>query len=291
MFFSSNGTQFYMRGIAYQQGVDANGNSETGPNSVADPLSDVDICNRDIPYLQQLGTNTIRVYALDPTQDHTDCMNAMADAGIYVIADLASPDTSINREDPAWNTDLYSHFTAVIDNMANFTNTIGFFAGNEVTNNVTYTAASAYVKAAVRDMKAYVAQNYDRWLGVGYATNDDAGTRENLADYFNCGDQADAVDFWGYNIYEWCGQQTFQSSGYEARTEFFQNYSVPTFFAEYGCNTVGGAAGRTFEEIGTLYSDEMNKVWSGGIVYEYFEETNDYGIVNTHLLDMAGQEG
>ncbi|KAI3400341.1 hypothetical protein diail_3358 [Diaporthe ilicicola] len=282
LFYSGNGTQFFIKGVAYQQGFGPGGAAEGTNATFIDSLADTASCTRDVPLLQQLGTNTIRVYAIDPTKDHQVCMNALADAGIYVIADLSAPGQSIERDNPSWNTDLLARYQGVIDNLGQFPNTIGFFAGNEVTNNKTNSAASAFVKAAVRDSKAYIkSKNFGRWLGVGYATNDDAETRDNLADYFNCGtDQASAVDFWGYNIYEWCGQSTFQSSGYEERTEFFANYSVPAFFSEYGCNNPGGGAARVWQETGVLYSDQMNKVWSGGIVYEYFEEQNDFGLVD-----------
>ena len=231
-------------------------------------------CQRDIPYLQQLQTNAIRVYALDPTKNHDDCMNMLADAGIYVIADLSAPGASIDRSDPSWNTQLYSRYTAVVDSMAKYTNTLGFFAGNEVANNASYTESAAFVKAAVRDMKSYIkAKNY-RTIGVGYANNDDPETRVNLADYFNCGDPSTSVDFWGYNVYSWCGDSTYQQSGYADRVAQFANYDVPVFFAEYGCNTQGT---RTFQEVGTIYSSPMDQVWSGGIVYMYFQEANDYG--------------
>lgn len=281
-FYSSNGTQFFIKGVAYQQGIGPGGTAEGGAATFIDSLADTASCARDIPFLQQLGTNTIRVYAIDPKADHQVCMNALADAGIYVIADLSVPGESVERDNPSWNTDLFARYQGVIDNLGQYPNTIGFFAGNEVTNNKTNTAASAFIKAAVRDSKAYIqSKNFGRWLGVGYATNDDAETRDNLANYFNCGtDQASAVDFWGYNIYEWCGQSTFQASGYEERTQAFANYSVPAFFSEYGCNNPGGGASRVWQETGVLYSDQMNKVWSGGIVYEYFQEQNDFGKLN-----------
>lgn len=246
-----------------------------------DPLADPSTCNRDIPYLQQLDTNVIRTYALDPTLDHSGCMAALDAAGIYVISDLSEPALSINRADPAWDTQLYARYTAVIDSMANYTNVIGFFAGNEVTNNVSYTPASAFVKAAVRDMKSYITQKNYRPMGIGYAADDDATVRLNVANYFNCGDPADGIDFWGYNIYSWCGDSSYVQSGYIDRVAEFANYSVPVFFAEYGCNTQGGgAAGRMFTEVGTLYGSDMDVVFSGGIVYEYFEDTNDYGLVS-----------
>jgi hypothetical protein len=160
---------------------------------------------------------------------------------------------------------------------------LGFFAGNEVSNNNTNTDASAFVKAAVRDMKAYIKQRKYRTIGVGYATNDDAQIRLNLADYFNCGPTEDSIDFWGYNIYSWCGNSSYQESGYADRTAEFANYSVPVFFAEYGCNTVRP---REFTEVAALYGDQMTPVWSGGIVYMYFQEANDYGSCSIDALPI-----
>ena len=141
--------------------------------------------------------------------------------------------------------------------MAKYDNTIGFFAGNEVSNVVNNTNASAYVKAAIRDSKAYIKTKGYRQLGVGYATNDDAEIRDNLKDYFNCGTKETSVDFWGYNIYSWCGDSSFQESGYDKRTKDFENYSVPVFMAEYACKAVQC---HPFTEVGALYSDQMTKV-------------------------------
>jgi len=208
-------------------------------------------------------------------------MNLLAQNGIYVVADLSQPDVSINRDAPTWDDSLYQRYTAVVDALAPYTNTLGFFAGNEVSNQVNNTDASAFVKAAVRDTKAYIAQKQYRPIGVGYATNDDEAIRVQLADYFNCGDKSNTIDFWGYNIYSWCGDSSYSESGYDQRTEEFASYSVPVFFAEYGCNTVQP---RQFTEVQALYGDEMSPVWSGGIVYMYFQEANDYGMLYHGLL-------
>lgn len=198
----------------------------------------------------------------------------LQNAGIYVVLDLGEPMASINRDSPEWNLGLYNRYTSVVDTFQKYNNVLGFFAGNEVSNKPNNTIASAFVKAAVRDVKAYIVQKKYRPIGVGYATNDDE-TRTELADYFNCGPQSDAIDFWGYNIYSWCGDATYSSSSYDVRTKEFSTYSVPAFFAEYGCNKKT----RVFSEVGALFGSEMTPVWSGGIVYMYFQETNNYGVL------------
>lgn len=170
--------------------------------------------------------------------------------------------------------DIYNRYTSVVDELQQYTNVLGFFAGNEVSNAPNNTIASAFVKAAVRDTKAYIADKKYRSIGVGYATNDDE-TRTNLADYFNCGPAEESIDFWGYNIYSWCGNSDLDKSKYTIRTEEFSTYNVPAFFAEYGCNE---GKNRLFTEVGALFGPKMTPVWSGGIMYMYFQEENDFGM-------------
>lgn len=58
----------YTTGIAYQLVPD-------------DPLIDATQCGLDASLMKTLGTNSIRVYHVDPEGDHKDCMKAFADAG------------------------------------------------------------------------------------------------------------------------------------------------------------------------------------------------------------------
>lgn len=267
-----------MKGVAYQQDTGAAGSTPSNASFI-DPLADASRCKQDIPLLSELGTNIIRTYAIDPTADHSACMQLLNDAGIYVISDLSEPSLSIDRDDPSWDTDLFTRYQQVVDALAKYSNVLGFFVGNEVSNANNNTAASAYVKAAARDVKKYIKDKNYRWMGVGYAANDDPPIRDEIASYFNCGPANESIDYFGYNIYSWCADGNFESSGYNRLIDFFKDYSVPVFFAEYGCNLPDGAAARIFTETSALYSSNMSDVVSGGIVYEYFEETNDYGML------------
>ena len=74
-FFTSDGLQFFIRGVAYQLVPD-------------DPLLDTEQCTRDAKLMKDLGANTIRVYHVDPLGDHDGCMSAFADAGIYAMIDM-----------------------------------------------------------------------------------------------------------------------------------------------------------------------------------------------------------
>ena len=285
-FYKTNGTEFYIKGVAYQQDVGGNGTTgDSTDSSFTDPLTDEAGCARDIPKLAALNTNTIRVYAIDTTKPHDACMSALQQAGIYVIADLGDPSTSINRDSPSWDATLYERYTSVVYTLQNYTNLICFFAGNEFVNNATNANAMPFVKAAVRDMKSYIKQKNYRTMGVGYAADDDATIRDQVRQFMNCGPSEDSIDFFGYNIYSWCGNDSsFELSGYSARTAEFQNYSVPAFFAEYGCNQ---PAPRFFDDTPVIYSDNMTGVWSGAIVYEYFEATNDFGKTPFGLCNAA----
>jgi hypothetical protein len=85
-------------------------------------------------------------------------------------------------------------------------------------------------------------------------------------------------DFFGLNSYSWCGASaTYETSGYDTLVAMFNNSAIPVFFSEYGCNLPAGQA-RLFNEVQALYGPNMIAL-SGGLVYEYSEEPDDYGLV------------
>lgn len=271
-----------LKGVAYQENYSGS-NGSSSDVQYKDPLADGSSCARDIPFMKEIFTNVIRVYAIDPTADHDDCMEQLAAADIYVVADLSQPGESINSNDPEWNVPLYTRYTSVVDALSKYQNVIGFFAGNEVISAANQTAAAAFVKAAVRDTKSYIkSMNYRDSLGVGYATADVPG-RDELAHYFACEPDettSSSIDFWGYNVYSWCGDSSYTTSSYDERVQFFSDYPVPVFFAEYGCiEGISSPDQRPFTEVEVLYGN-MTEVFSGGIVYQWFWSDNEYGLIS-----------
>lgn len=274
----------------YQPG----GSAGYNPDSGKDPLSDEDQCLRDAILMQRAGINTVRVYNLDPLIDHTACMSIFNAAGIYMVLDVNSPlpNESLNRAAPweSYNEDYMKRVFQIIEAFKSFNNTLGFFSANEVINEASDPSVPSYIRAVTRDIKDYIAAHSDRTIPVGYSAAD---VRPLLADTFNylsCNleDSASSkMDFFGLNSYSWCGDATFQTAGYDILLEDFSNTTVPIFFSEYGCNAVEP---RTFEEVGSIYSTPMTGVFSGGLVYEYTEEDNEYGLVtinDDNTIDLS----
>ena len=60
-----------------------------------DSLADPDQCALDAPLMQTLLVNTIRVYTVNSTLNHTACMDTFKSHGIYVLIGLATVVTAI----------------------------------------------------------------------------------------------------------------------------------------------------------------------------------------------------
>ena len=267
---TETGKRFYIRGVDYQPG---------GSSELEDPLADTKVCERDIPYFQELGINTIRVYSVDNTKDHDECMDKLAEAGIYVILDVNTPHSSITRSNSecSYNSDYLQEVFASAQMFAQYNNTLGFFAGNEVINDGASLDSAPYVKAVVRDLKTFIKNRGFRTIPVGYSAASVDEYRLASGLYFNCGDDEMArIDMYGINDYSWCGDASMTTSQYSQQMKDFKNFTVPLFFSEFGCNA---KKPRPFTEIEAIYSTDMSSVFSGGLVYEYSEEDNEYGLV------------
>ncbi|KAI0884994.1 glycoside hydrolase family 72 protein [Annulohypoxylon maeteangense] len=278
---SKTGDAFQIVGMAYQIG----GSAGYDPSHGKDPLSNGAICKRDAALMQNLGVNTIRVYNLDPNLNHDECASVFNAAGMYMIIDVNSPlaGESLNSGAP-WESYYAGYLNrtfAIVESFKSYPNTLGFFSGNEVINDVkTGATVPPYVRAVTRDLKNYIKNHADRAIPVGYSAADVRDVLEDTWNYFQCAIDGDAndmsrSDMFALNSYSWCGESTFQESGYDQLVALFKSTSVPVFYSEFGCNT---PSPRVFTEIGTIYGDQMTGVFSGGVVYEYAQEKNNYGL-------------
>ncbi|KAF2126860.1 glycoside hydrolase family 72 protein [Dothidotthia symphoricarpi CBS 119687] len=267
--FFAGSERFYIRGVDYQPG---------GSSDIADPIADTTSCKRDIAKFKSLGINTVRVYTVDNSADHDECMSALADAGIYLALDVNTPKYSLNRANPqkSYNAAYLQNIYATIDKFSKYTNTLLFFSGNEVINDDATTNCAPYVKAVTRDMKSYMNARGLRSVPVGYSAADVESNRFEMAEYMNCGADAVRSDFFAFNDYSWCDPSSYTTSGWDQKVAKFGNYSIPIFLSEYGCNKNT----RQFNEVAALYSTNMTGVYSGGLVYEYSQESSDYGLVS-----------
>ncbi|KEF57409.1 1,3-beta-glucanosyltransferase gel1 [Exophiala aquamarina CBS 119918] len=270
--FFAGDDRFYIRGVDYQPG---------GSSDVADPIADTAGCARDIEYFKKLGINTIRVYTVDNSADHDECMTALADAGIYLVLDVNTPLYSLNRANPgpSYNAVYLQNIFATIDKFQKYTNTLAFFSGNEVINDPETSITAPYIKAVTRDIRQYIRNRGYRTIPVGYSAADVSENRMEMAQYMNCGTDDERSDFFAFNDYSWCSPSSFTVSGWDQKVKNFTGYGLPIFLSEYGCNTNT----RDFGEVESLYSTDMTGVYSGGLVYEYSQEPSNYG-----LVDLSG---
>ncbi|QSZ28879.1 hypothetical protein DSL72_003384 [Monilinia vaccinii-corymbosi] len=270
--FFAGGEQFFLKGFAFQGTGD-------------DPLVNVTQCRYDINLMKSFGTNSVRVYHVDPTKDHTGCMKILADAGIYLWLDLDTFGTALRTVNPAWTLDQFKNYSKVMDAFHSFPNTAGFWIGNEVINSNANSDAAPYIKAAVADMRTYRDRMGYRKIPIGYSAADIAELRPQLQNYLVCGDPKTTVEFFGLNSYEWCGNATYDSSGYHNLQNMAENYTVPIFFSETGCIV---PRPRYFGDQKAIFGPEMSRTWSGSIIYEWVNEGNEYGVVNYKGTEYGG---
>ncbi|KAG8220165.1 carbohydrate-binding module family 43 protein/Glycoside hydrolase family 72 protein [Butyriboletus roseoflavus] len=286
--YTADGNRFYIKGVAYQeqgQVVADPNNPFLEPSTYIDPLSNGTTCQRDLPYLQQLGINTIRAYGVNSALNHDTCMGLFSNAGIYTIIDLSLPvNGSIDRAAPAWTTALQDQYIETIQAFSKYDNVLAYNVGNEVVIAANGTAAATFVKTAARDIKSYLNSIKSSAL-VGYAAIDgDSSWILPLAEYLSCDPSstnsgATAIDLYGLNNYQWCGNSTFQAS-YAGTEALYSAYNVPAYFSEYGCPTNPPT---DWSEVGALLSSDMSPVWSGGVAFSYFPAASaqgSYGIVS-----------
>ena len=221
------------------------------------------------------------MYNVDPEANHDQCASIFNTAGIYMIIDVNSPQAAINRDDPgsSYTIDYVTRIFGVVEAFKGYPNTLAFFSANEVMNDVNSSQANPpYIRAVQRDLRQYISKQSSRPIPVGYSAADVRPILQDTWEYMQCNNNDDMSnsEFFGLNSYSWCGASSYTDAGYDQLVAIFKSSSIPVFFSEYGCNHIQP---RVFDEVAAIYGSNMTSL-SGGLVYEYSEEPDDFGLVN-----------
>lgn len=133
-FDSVTGDYFPIKGIAYYPRPNDGPLAQLTVNSVDFFLEPYrTLWEADIAKMRELGVNTIRIYAVDPSQNHDAFMCALQEAGIYVIvgllADCENCGIGPDEAPSCYPTALKTRGQWIINEFSKYKNTLAFSAG------------------------------------------------------------------------------------------------------------------------------------------------------------------
>ena len=251
------------------------------------------IWERDIENFIKLNVNAIRLYAVDPGQNHDAFMCALKSAGIYVIVGLAAScdGCAIGKEQApdCYSPDLKTRGQFIIHEFSRYDNVLAFSAGNEANHFAPPDHPEVNApcqKQFVRDMRAYIQRCPSmRQIPVGVETAD--ANRDLNALYYNCRsdpkDELENAEFYGINVYLHCDGSAGTIDklyGYQELQADFKGYgmNIPVMLTEFGClnpsfPTIDGfEAQRDFLQVEAIFSSSYAEEFAGGFVFEYSTE-------------------
>lgn len=132
---------------------------------------------------------------------------------MYMLLDVNSPLVGQSLDSSApWTTydvGYLNRTMAVVEAFSGYNNTLLFFAGNEVIDNIaTAQYVPQYLRAVTRDLKQYIKNHIARDIPVGYSAADVRSVLFDTFNYLQC-DLGDGgmsqVDIFALNSYSWCG--------------------------------------------------------------------------------------
>lgn len=87
----------------------------------------------------------------------------------YISLDLSTPNVSINRADPEWSVVELDQYLTTVNAFLKYSNVLAFNVANEVVGQLNVipnaTQAGPYIKAAARDVKAFLKSKNSSVLG------------------------------------------------------------------------------------------------------------------------------
>jgi hypothetical protein len=134
------------------------------------------------------------------------------------------------------------------------------------------------VKAAARDIRAFRDARGYRQIPVTYSSAS-VGPHLSLSGQFlACGDTKSRIEMFGIDSYSLCGDSSSIPTPFDRLYETFEHYNIPIVFTETGC-VANGSSKREFKEIQTMMSPLFQNKFSGAIVYEWAQQSSDFGLV------------
>ncbi|OAG07790.1 uncharacterized protein CC84DRAFT_719666 [Paraphaeosphaeria sporulosa] len=260
-FFYKNGTAFFVRGIRYEPF----GYELSNFNPPPDPLGSGILCRRDIPYLSGFNINVIVVAYIDRDKDHSECVNALADAGIYVVPQV---DAGVNSYLYVWNQETFDYKIGIISSLANYSNVLAFrmtAAGQQPTDLL-------YFRAAFRDMRTYMSEVLHRSIPIVLSILPEEQEKDTI-DYIWCHDDAaDIVQLWmGNSVINCTSDQNIEDA-----VDFAKSLSGPIVLEGMRCDLyIGEFDDRNYEFMYDVYSDKGAAALSGGILDTYYGDWNE----------------
>jgi hypothetical protein len=285
-FYQTNGTQFFVRGMIYEQHQNFQERQTVSLDSISDGL----ICARDVPLLLKLGVNTIITSGFLTPADHSACMRIFEEAEIYVIALInGNIDTGIRVNGTVWKFLDYATYDAyfkIVDSLASYSNLLGFMV------DLTDHRADRLVflprfKAYVRDIKEHLGYRSHRTIPVGaYGFNHGKSTM--ISQYMSCGGTEVAADFYVLTSSRslalkgifWCANS---SVPYDRLADQYRNYPLPVIIT-YGCDA---NISHTFQEPRYIYTGAPGEVFSGGVTDDWFQDKlgpSDAGTIISRMI-------
>uniref|UniRef100_A0A7S1Y2V1 Asl1-like glycosyl hydrolase catalytic domain-containing protein n=1 Tax=Grammatophora oceanica TaxID=210454 RepID=A0A7S1Y2V1_9STRA len=296
IFNSETGEHLPIKGIAYRPRPNTKVLNAEGIDYFVDEFKH--IWSRDIPKLQELGVNAVRLYNVNPNLNHDEFMCALDEAGIYALVGLGNEceGCEITDEDApnCYPAALKARGQRVISEFSKYTNVLGFSAGNQANLAAIGEPERNGVcqKKFIRDMRSYVQSCGDndgndgmRKIPIGVVSAD--VDRADNAEFYGCrsdpDDEFENAEFYGINVYLHCNggvTDTSDLGAYMNLKEGFDSYglNVPVMLTELGClhesfeEVDGYEAQRNFLQLEALYSEEYVETFAGGFVFEYSTE-------------------
>ncbi|KAI1647745.1 glycoside hydrolase family 72 protein [Daldinia loculata] len=272
-YFWKGNLRFIMNGVVYKS-----------YGLCADMLADdrIEDLEHAIPLLRRLGINTLFICHIDETKSHKACMNLLAEHEIYVLVSIESIPPTVYHNTPmmSYTSNSMQRFFQAVENLASYPNLLGFAIPDDLIKDLEPVVAAPVIRAIVRDIRRYLSllavKKHQRVVPVGIVA---LGMRIPLREQFEyccSGDDNETVDFFVFDYVYFSPKMTMQTSTDPEPLNMFSNTHIPVSFI-YGCNHL---MPRRFLETRTIYLHPgMRRVFSGGIVFQFFDGPSKDGLV------------